>query len=269
MAPEIPPTITPAPTQTATLTATFTFTPTMTATTVPTPTERKPLTLLFYGDSALKVGEVGRPGSVGFSFVDYLRPKLDPGYILIIANYGGKTAKWAYDNIQRTVLSLKPDVVTLEWGWDDLQGCGGIFDRDTNSLINYKLVALIKDHIKYLKLQIDVLLDHGIAVFIVTPLPSLGDLPWDHLGPNNEDIWEKDHWCKYNIGIEQLVEAQRQLVMGYTTEQKPVYLVDAWQIYQDNPNAEKMYMDSMHPGSHGAELIAEGWLQAFRDSQIH
>jgi hypothetical protein len=30
-----------------------------------------------------------------------------------------------------------------------------------------------------------------------------------------------------------------------------------------------MYMDIMHPASHGAELIAEGWLQAFRDSKVH
>jgi len=227
------------------------------------------LTLVFYGDSALKVGEVGRQGQVGFSFVDNLRPQLDPGYNLIIANYGGKTAKWAYENIGQTVLSFHPDVVTLEWGWDDLQGCGGIFDRETNSLLEYRLDALIKDHIKYLKLQIDAFLEHDIAVFVVTPLPSNGTLQWDHLGPNNEVIYEDDYRCDYNIGIEQLVEAQAQLVMEYALGQNQVYLVDAWQIYLDNPNTEKMYMDIMHPGSHGAELIAEGWLQSFRDSQIH
>jgi len=263
--PEIQPAIMPAPTQTTT----FTSTPTRTATPVPTPTEKVPLTLVFYGDSALKVGEVGREGQVGFSFVDYLRPELDPDYHLITANYGGKTAKWAYENLEQSVLSLNPDVVTVEWGWDDLQGCGGIFDRDTNSLVEYRLVALINDHIKYLKLQIDALLDHGSAVFVVTPLPANGDLPWDHLGPNNEDIWELDYRCKYNTGVERLAEAQRQLVMEYATEQKPVYLVDAWQIYMDHPNSDKMYMDIMHPASHGAELIAEGWLQVFRESQIH
>jgi hypothetical protein len=60
------------------------------------------------------------------------------------------------------------------------------------------------------------------------------------------------------------------MVGDYSAEQKPVYLVDAWLIYKDHPNAEKMYtMDIMHPSSHGAELIAEGWLQAFKDSQIH
>jgi hypothetical protein len=114
--PDIEPTVTPAPSQTTS----FTSTPTKTATAVPTPTEKAPLTLVFYGDSALKVGEVGAQGQGGFSFVDNLRPQ---------------------------------------------------FDRSNN----------------------------------------------------------KDH-----------------------------------------PNAEKMYtMDNMHPGSHGAELIAEGWLQAFKDSQIH
>ena len=217
----------------------------------------------------MKVGEVGRQGQVGFSFVDNLRPELDPDYNLITANYGGRTAKWAFENLEQSVLSLDPDVVTLEWGWDDLYGCPGIFDRDTNSLVEYRLVAVINDHINYLKLQINALLDHGIAVVVVTPLPALGDLPWSHFGPNNELIWESDYRCKYNTGIEQLVEAQRQLVMEYSIEQKPVYLVDAWQIYMDHPNAEKMYMDIMHPGSHGAELIAEGWLQVFRDSQLH
>ena len=271
--PESQPAVTPVPTFTATytstFTATFTSTPTSTATVTPAPTEKEPLTLVFYGDSALKVGEVGRQGQVGFSFVDYLRPEIDPDYNLIFANYGGRSAKWGYENLDQSVLSLDPDVVTLEWGYDDMQGCSGIFDRDTNSLVEYRLVALIKDHIKYLSLQIDALLDHGIAVFVVTPLPTLGDLPWSHLNLENELIWELDFRCKYNIGIERLAEAQKQLVMEYTVEQKPVYLVDAWQIYLDHPNSEKMYMDIMHPGSHGAELIAEGWLQSFRDSQIH
>jgi lysophospholipase L1-like esterase len=263
--PVIQPTITPAPTHTVT----FTSTPTRTATALPSPTVKEPLTLVFYGDSTLKVGEVGRQGQVGFSFVDNLRTLLDPGYSLITANYGGKSARWAYENLEQAVLSLDPDVVTIEWGWDDLHGCSGIFDRDTNSLVEYKLVALIKDHIKYLKLQIDALLDHNITVFVVTPLPINSGLPWSYYGPNNEIITESNYWCNYNIGIEQLVDAQKQLVMVYTAEQKPVYLVDAWQIYKNHPNEEKMYMDIPHPGSHGAQLIAEGWVQVFKDSLIH
>ncbi len=262
------PEIQPTPTPTPTLTATSTSTPTSTATPtpVPTPTEKRPLTLVFYGDSALKVGEVGS-NSIGFSFVDNLRPQLDPDDTLITANYGGKSAKWASENLEQTVLSFNPDVVTLEWGYDDLQGCPGIFDRDTNSLLEYKLVALINNHIKYLELQIDTLLEHNIAVFVVTPIPTLGWLPWSHLDPNYVLIWELDYRCNYNIGLEQLAAAQRQLVGQYSAE--PVYLVDAWQIYVDHPTAEKMYMDIMHPGSHGVELIAEEWLRVFRDTQIH
>ena len=259
----------PIPTGTATATGVPSATATQTATAGFTPTEKQPLTLVFYGDSALKVGEVGNQGQVGFSFVDYLRPKLDPGYNLITANYGGKTSQWAYENIGETVLSLNPGVVSLEWGWDDLLGCGGIFDRASNSLVEYRLETLIKNHIQYLKLQIDALLEHSISVYVVTPLPTLGDLPWSHLGPNNELVWELDYRCKYNKGVEQLVEAQRQLVMEYTAEQRPVYLVDAWQIYMDHPNAEKMYMDIMHPGSHGAKLIAEGWLEVFMNTYLH
>lgn len=258
----------PASTLDPTRTATLPPTPTGTATTLPTPTELPPLTLVFYGDSTLKIGEVGNQAQIGFSYVDNLRALLDSSYNLITANYGGRSARWAYENLEQTVLSLDPDVVTIEFGWDDLHGCLGIFDPDTNSLLEYKLLALIKDHIKYLKLQIDALLDQNITVFVVTPIFIYSGLLWAHYGPNNEIITETNHWCNYNLGIEQLVEAQKQLVMEYTAEQKPVYLVDAWQIFKDHPNEEKMYMDIPHPASRGAELIAEGWLQAFRDSQI-
>lgn len=273
----VPPAVQPTPAPTNTLaeapaapptpTSTRTQQATGTATTSPSPTAVKPLTLLFYGDSSLKVGEVGREG-VGFSFVDDLPAKLAPGTILITANYGGKTTKWAYENIGQKVLNQHPDVVTLMWGWDDLQGCGGMFDRGSNTLVEPRLDALVKSSVNYLNLQIETLLNNGSAVFVVTPLPTNGNLPWTHMGPNNELVYELDNRCNYNLGIERLVEAQRQLVLGYTNAQKPVFMVDAWQIYRDNPNAEKMYMDIMHPASHGAELIAEGWLKAFNDSKV-
>ena len=111
-------------------------------------------------------------------------------------------------------------------------------------------------------------MEHAIPVFVVTPLPTNGDLPWTHFDPNYEVIFEYDYRCNYNIGVERLVEAQRQLVCEFTTSQEPVYLVDAWQINKNNPNADKMYMDIMHPASHGVELIAEGWMQAFIASNI-
>ena len=98
---------------------------------------------------------------------------------------------------------------------NDLYGCPGIFDRETDKLIQYKLTALINEHVKYSKLQIDALLDRNIAVFVMTALPVLGDLPWSHLGPNNELIWENDCRCDYNTGLEQLVNAQRNLVADY------------------------------------------------------
>ncbi len=101
--PDIQPTLSPEVTPTETIISAPTETPTEVPT--PSPTFRKPLTLIFYGDSSLKVGEVGREG-VGFSFVDYLPSMLDSNDILITANYGGKTAKWAYENIQKAVLSL-------------------------------------------------------------------------------------------------------------------------------------------------------------------
>lgn len=258
-------TITPGKFISPTFTTTATPIPTQTAS--PTPTEEPPLTIVFYGDSDLKVGEVGRQGEVGFSFVDDLRPELNPDSNVIIANYGGRTAKWGYENLEQSVLSLEPDVVTIWWGMNDLYDCPGIFDRETDKLIQYKLTALINEHVKYSKLQIDALLDRNVTVFVVTTLPVLGDLPWSHLSPNNELIWENDYRCDYNAGLEQLVNAQRNLVAEYSVEQKPVYLVDVWQIYQDHPNTDKMYMDIVHPASQGAELIAEGWLQAFQSFQ--
>ena len=59
------------------------------------------------------------------------------------------------------------------------------------------------------------------------------------------------------------MEAQRKMVADFETEQRPVYLVDAWQIYKNHPNTDNMYMDIVHPGGYGAELIADGWLQVF------
>jgi len=261
------PAATPAPTHTSTATATTTKTLTPTASVSPSPTEPPALTLVFYGDSDLKVGEVGRQGEAGFSFVDNLRLALDPPHTLIMANYGGKSARWGYENLEQSALSFEPDLVTIWWGMNDLSGCPGIFDPQTNELLQYKLTARVDEHVKNLKLQIDALLDHGSAAIIMTSLPVLGDLPWSHLGPNNELIWENDRRCEFNRGLIQLVEAQRNLVVAYTAEGQPVYLVDVWQIYQDHPNADKMYMDIVHPASHGVELIAEEWLRVFQSMQ--
>jgi hypothetical protein len=44
--------------------------------------------------------------------------------------------------------------------------------------------------------------------------------------------------------------------------------VDAWKVYQDNPNADKMYMDIVHPASHGVELIAAEWLRVFQSIDL-
>jgi len=45
------------------------------------------------------------------------------------------------------------------------------------------------------------------------------------------------------------------MVANYAAEQKPVYLVDAWQIFKDHPNSDNMYMDIVHPGEYGAEIM--------------
>jgi lysophospholipase L1-like esterase len=257
---------TPSPTPSLTPSQTLSPTPSRTSTPTLTPTE-KPLTLVFYGDSVLKVGDVSRQGKVGYSIVDALRGSLNPADQIITSNHGGRKAKWGYENLDKNVLLYNPEVVTLWWGLNDLGGCPGIFDRDTNRILQYELDAMLNQHLMYLRLQIEALLARSIQVIVVTPMPILGTLPWSHFDPDNALVWENDYRCDFNSGLEQLVEAQRKLVSGYAAEQKPVYLVDAWQIYKNHPNTDNMYMDIVHPGGYGAELIADGWLQVFKTLQ--
>ncbi|MGD0878529.1 MAG: SGNH/GDSL hydrolase family protein [Anaerolineales bacterium] len=212
----------------------------------------------------MKVGDVSKEGSVGFSIVVVLRTDLPLVDQFITSNHGGRKAWWGYENLDANVMVYKPDLVTLWWGLNDLNGCPGIFDRATNKLLPYELTAMVNDHIQYMKLQIDALLNANIPVIVITPIPILGTLPWSHFDKNNQLVWENDYRCDFNLGLEQLVEAQRQMVAGYAATQEPVFLVDAWQIYKDHPNSDNMYMDIVHPGQYGAEIIAEGWLQVFK-----
>lgn len=264
------PTVKVPPTPTSHLTPTPSLTPTVTLTETPTisPT-RRPLTLVFYGDSVLKVGDVSQAPSEGFSFVDPLKQGLPPGDQVIVSNHGGRRARWAYENIDTNVLQFQPDLVTLWWGMNDLGGCPGVFDRDTNALLPNQLSAMINDHIYYLRMQVEAVLAEDIPVFVMTPIPVMGQLPWSHFTADNQLVWEDDHHCDFNIALEELVAAQRMLIEDYALENKPVYLVDAWQVYKDNPNAGKMYMDVVHPASHGAELIAAEWLRVFVSIDFH
>jgi hypothetical protein len=237
-------------------------TPSSISTASPTPTE-KPLTIVFYGDSILKIGEGDKPGLVGFSIVDILRAYFNPADQIVTSNHGGRKARWGYENLETNVFFYKPGIVTLWWGVNDLDGCPGIFDRDTNKIVQYNLDAMVDVHLKYMKLQIDALVGKNIPVMVITPIPILGELPWSHFSPTDELVWEENYRCDYNVGLEQLVEAQLEMVRGYEVQQKPVYVVDAWQIYKDHPNTDNMYMDILHPGSYGAKLIAARWLQIF------
>ena len=114
-----------------------------------------------------------------------------------------------------------------------------------------------------MKLQIDAILNTNIPVIVITPMPVLGTLPWSHFDPNNQLVWENDYRCDFNLGLEQLVEAQRKMVADYAAEQKPVYLVDAWQIYKDHPNTDNMYMDIVHPGAIWSRTHCRGLAASF------
>jgi lysophospholipase L1-like esterase len=251
------------PSQTPINTFTPTSTPIFPSIPSPTPT-KKTLTLVFYGDSLLKVGDANRAGSVGFSIVDILRTRLNYTDQIITSNHGGRKAKWGYENLDANVLIYKPDVVTIWWGLNDLNGCPGIFDRTTNKLLQYELTAMINDHIHYMKLQIDAILNSNTPVIVITPMPILGTLPWSHFDSKNELVWENNYRCDFNLGLVQLVDAQRKMVANYAADQEPVYLVDVWQVYKDHPKTDNMYMDIVHPGGKAAELIAEEWLQVFQ-----
>jgi lysophospholipase L1-like esterase len=258
-------TITLAPTLSPTATsAPPTSTPTQTLT--PAPTRKWPLVMVFYGDSLLKIGEVGREGKSGYSFVDNLRSTLAPTHTLITANYGGRGAKWAYENWEQDVLPYHPDLVTIWWGFNDLQGCGGFFDEQTDALIPANLQGRVDENIRYLRMQIDALLEKKIAVFVMTAAPITGYLPWSHLDPNMNLVWDYSHRCNYNLGLKQLADSQRTLISAYSGQ--AVFLVDAWQIYMDHQADYDMYVDIMHPGTKGAQLLADGWLAVFRDKYL-
>jgi lysophospholipase L1-like esterase len=261
---------TPSPTRSATrsetIAPTSTRTPSPTITATPTATRKWPLTVVFYGDSLLKIGEVGRQAKWSFSFVDNLREKLDPAYNLIVANYGGRGAGWAAKNIESTVLPLEPDMVTLWWGFNDLLGCGGFFNRATNMVIPANLDNLVARHIQGLRAIADRLLENGTGVLILTSIPVHGKLPWTHLDENYHLVWELDYWCEYNIGLERLASAQRTLVEEYAAEGKAVFLADIWVLFQEQGGTEGMYLDLMHPGTLGAEKIAEEWIRVFMET---
>ncbi len=260
------PSLFPSPTSTPTETPSPTATATLTWTASPSATPR-PLILVFYGDSVLKVGDASRPDSAGFSIIDPLKSQLPSIDQVIVENHGGHNMQGAFEHLQENTLQYNPDLVTLWWGMNDLNGCPGIFDRATNLLVPKKLNTLLQGHIQALQASVDALLSADISVIVITPIPVLGELPWSHLTPTGQLVWE-DSSCDFNQGLSQLAAAQRDLVAAYAADGKPVYLVDAWQVYEQHLNSGKMYMDSVHPASHGAQLIADEWLRVFQSIEL-
>jgi lysophospholipase L1-like esterase len=259
----------PAPTDTATHTRTpAPPTSTPSATVTPTATEKWPLTIVFYGDSLLKVGEVGRQGKSGYSFVDNLRQKLDPSYNLITANYGGRMAKWAFEHVGETVLAYRPDAVTLWWGFNDLLGCPGFFDRTTNAIIPERLEYLVGQHIGYLRKLIAALAEEDIPVVLLTAIPVYGGLPWSHFDSDGRLVWESGYWCDYNLGLKRLASEQRALAEEFSAAGKQVFLMDAWNVYFTNWYNDWMYSDVMHPGPKGADFLAEEWIRVFSQTGL-
>jgi hypothetical protein len=261
---------TPSPSSTVVPSRTPSFTPTGTAsrTQTPTATQKWPLTIVFYGDSMLKPGEVGQPESNSYSFVDDLRGKLDPAYQLITSNHGGRDAEWGADNINDYALAFAPDSVTLWWGFNDLLGCGGFFDRSTNKLVQKNLDRLLEHHIANLRRQVDTLLGNGLSVIVLTTVPVDGALPWTHVDEKGGLVWEWDHRCDFNAGLEQLAAAQRSLIRGYIDQGFAIHLLDAWQLYLDHHGENGMYVDMIHPGFRAAMLLSEEWIRVFAETGL-
>jgi hypothetical protein len=210
-------------TSTAIPSSTLTPTPTFS----PTPTDITFQRFVFYGDSSLAIGDAGdNIVHVRFSFVTNLESLMDPSYTLITANFGGRTAKWDYEHLEDNLLSYQSDGVTLWWGFDDMGGCLGAFDRATNQMVVYKAYAIIDEHIHYLGLQIDTLLAQNLPVIVLTPIPANGFLQWSSLDENNAIVWDDSHLCNFNLALQLLVQAQRDFVMQYESHDEPVYLLD-------------------------------------------
>jgi hypothetical protein len=71
-----------------------------------------------------------------------------------------------------------------------------------NELLPHRLDVFIEEHIRFLGLQIDSLLERNIPVIVMTPLPVLfGQLPWSQFDENNNLVWEEGRWCNYNQGL--------------------------------------------------------------------
>ena len=264
--PELLPTATLTETDTPTATPpppTSTPSPSATISPTPTVTRKWPLTIVFYGDSMVDIGEVGNEAEYSFSFVDDLREMLDPAYNLITANYGGRTTTWAVANLNSAVLYHHPDSVTLWWGFNDLQGCAGFFNRKTNKIIPENLQTLVDRHVRNLRWQVDTLLENGKSVVILTTMPMNGKLSWTHFDENGKLIREWNHVCDFNIGLERLANEQRALVEAYAVDGKSVFLVDAWRIFTEFADSQGMYLDRIHPGFIGANLIAREWIKVF------
>jgi lysophospholipase L1-like esterase len=177
-------------------------------------------------------------------------------------------AKWAFEHMEETVLSLEPDAVTIWWGFNDLLGCPGFFDRTTNAMIPEKLDYLVNRHIEYLGKQIDLLAEKEIPVLLLTAIPVYGGLPWSHFDENGKLIWESGYWCDYNLGLKRLASEQRALAEKYAAEGEDIFLLDAWKVYTDNWYTDWMYSDVMHPGPTGADLLAEEWIRVFSETGL-
>jgi hypothetical protein len=66
--------------------------------------------------------------------------------------------------------------------------------------------------------------------------------------------------------LELMVLAQRDSAAQYQPTRACLRYV-CRQLYMENPDGDKMYMDLIHPGSAGAQLVADRWLEVFERSR--
>ena len=140
--------------------------------------------------------------------------------------------KHALDRFQEAVRDHDPDVVVIQFGWNDSWVDSG--GEDAPSRIP------VEDYAKNLTHMVETLQEDGAAVILMTP-----NRPWTKI-----DQWRFDRTETY-------VEAVRE-----TAEATDVPLVDVWRAYAEydsftDRSLDDLLLDAVHPNDDGHKLVAK------------
>lgn len=148
----------------------------------------------------------------------------------------------ALDRFQDAVLDHQPDVVVMQFGWND-----SWVDTGGEEAASRIPVAAYR---KNLADMIERLGEQGADVILMTP----------NRPRSNMDAWRVARTLEY-------VEAVRSLAAETETP-----LVDIWQVYDDKDaekpkSADALLLDAVHPGDDGQALVARLLVEPIVSSQ--